>query len=334
MPSSRPIGGRGTRLRIDQTWLDVRTTMAARAAASPAPTTAREVPIEVWVPGADNGLDVVAQRTGGPESADRDVQVAFLHGRKVLEYAEREFGRSSFDGNGSTLKLRVHAPDPLTNDPASNNAYWFNDERRIWLGDGDGQLFAPLGGGLDVVAHEFFHGVIDSEVTLAYVGQSGALHESFSDILASGIDGNWQIGEDVYTPGVGGDALRDLSKLTWTDWRTFPGGEDEVHAMSEVPSHAAFLIGTSLGASELRRIWYAALTDHLRAESGFAGARDATISAARVLYGARSTQAQAVVDAWDAVGIDATTSKERPFPTVPAVVAAASAAARLSPRLA
>lgn len=320
-------------MKIDQAQLGSRASVVARPAflgGSPA----REIPVEVWIPGADNGLDILAQRSGGPASADRDVQAAFTNGRAVLEYAQREYGRSGFDGKGSTLKLRVHAPDPMTNDPASNNAYWFNDEQRIWLGDGDGQLFAPLGGGADVIAHEFFHGVIDSEVALAYVGQSGALHESFSDILASGIDGNWQIGEDVYTPGVAGDALRDISKLTWTDWRTFPGSEDEVHAMSEVPSHAAFLIGRSLGATELRRLWYAALTDHLRPESGFAGARDATIAAARVLYGARSTQAQSVIDAWDAVGIDATTPKERPFTQVPAAVAAASAGALLSPRLA
>jgi Zn-dependent metalloprotease len=324
-------------LQIGHVQLASRVGAAARHASAPSSVDGaapREIPIEVWVPGADNGLDVVAQQSGGPVSADRDVQEAFENGRTVLEYVQREYGRSGFDGKGATLKLRVHAPDPMTNDPASNNAYWFNDEQRIWLGDGDGQMFAPLGGGADVIAHEFFHGVIDSEVELAYVGQSGALHESFSDILASGIDGNWQIGEDVYTPGVPGDALRDISKLAWTDWRTFPGGEDEVHAMSEVPSHAAFLIGKSLGATELRRLWYTALTDHLRPEAGFAGARDATISAARALYGARSTQAQAVIDAWDAVGIDATTPKERPFTRVPAAVAAASAGALLSPRLA
>ncbi len=311
-------------MRIDRAQVAAHSVVAPRAD--------REIPVEVWVPGADGGLDVVAQRTGGPASTDADVRAAFTNGERVLAYARSEFGRSGFDGRGATLKLRVHAPDPLTNAPNSNNAYWFDDEQRIWLGDGDGQLFAPLGGGLDVVAHEFFHGVIDSEVELAYVGQEGALHESFADVLATGIDGNWKIGESVFTPGVQGDALRDLANLTWRDWRTFPGSEDEVHAMSEVPSHAAYLVGSALGAGELRRIWYSALTDHLRPNAGFAGARDATVAAAQALHGAASAQAQAVIDAWAAVGIDATTPRERPFtaaaPTgVLAAIAATSPAA-------
>lgn len=309
-------------MRIDRAGALTRTAASPRAADA--------VPVEVWVPGPNGGLDVIAQRSGGPASTDADVRVAFTHAERVLAYARSEFGRSGFDGRGATLKLRVHAPDPLTNAPNSNNAYWFDDEQRIWLGDGDGdgQMFAPLGGGLDVVAHEFFHGVIDSEVELTYVGQEGALHESFADVLATGIDGNWQIGEAVFTPGVAGDALRDLSQLTWRDWPSFPGGEDEVHAMSEVPSHAAFLVGSALGAGELRRIWYAALTEHLRPNAGFSGARDATIAAARALHGAASAQAQAVIDAWAAVGIDATTPKERPLTAaLPAGVAAAIAAA-------
>lgn len=304
------------------------TALAARGAAfasqrgtAPAPV----VPIEVWVPDAGGGIDRLAERTGGPQSTDPVVREALENGRRVLEYVRHEFGRVGFDGRGTVLKLRVHAPDPTTGEPRANNAFWFNDEQRIWLGDGDGEWFRPLGGAADVVAHEFFHGVIDSEVELRYVGQEGALHESFADVLSTGIDGNWQIGEDVYTPGTAGDALRDLSSLTYTDWRTFPAGEDEVHAMSEVPSHAAYLIGRSIGASELRRVWYAALTDHLRNGAGFAGARDATIAAARTLYGARSTQAQAVIDAWTAVGIDATTPKEPPLPLAPANAVLAAA---------
>ncbi|MCW2927920.1 MAG: peptidase family protein [Thermoleophilia bacterium] len=267
--------------------------------------------VEAWVPDADGGIDVLAQRSGGRASGDGVVAAALATGERVLDYVATEFGRDGVDGRGAALKLRVHAPDPFTGEPRANNAFWFDDEQRIWLGDGDGVSFGPLGAAADVVAHEFFHGVIDAEVQLRYVGQEGALHESFADVLASGIDGNWQIGEDVYTPGVPGDALRDLSKLTHVNWRHFPSGEDEVHAMSEIPSQAAYLIGQAIGAHELRRIWYLGLTEQLRDGAGFAGARDATIAAARTLYGARSTQTQAVTDAWAAVGIDATTPKER-----------------------
>jgi Zn-dependent metalloprotease len=303
------------------------------AAAQPQGAGAREIPVEVWVPDADGGIDHLAARTGGPASEDADVQQALANGRRVLDYVRSEFGRSGFDGKGSTLKLRVHAPDPTTGEPNANNAFWFNDEQRIWLGDGDGVDFAPLGGAADVIAHEFFHGVIDSEIKLSYLGQEGALHESFSDILASGIDGNWQIGEDVYTPGVPGDALRDIANLTYRDWRTFPAGEDEVHAMSEVPSQAAFLAGKVLGAKELRHLWYVALTDHLKSGAGFAGARDATISAARVLYGARDARTQAVIDAWTAVGIEATTPKDAPPALAPATAAFAATLVRPVSRL-
>lgn len=262
--------------------------------------------IEVWEPSADGGIDRLLPATGS-ERRDPVADAARRNGSRVLDYVRQEFGREGVDGRGGALRLRVHAPDATTGELRANNAYWFDDEQRIWLGDGDGVHFAPLGGAADVVAHEFFHGVIDAEVALSYLGQSGALHESFADVLATGVDGNWQVAEDVYTPATPGDALRDLSRLTHTDWRTFTGGEDDVHAMGEVPSHAAYLVGSRLGMGELRRIWYLALTDHLRPQAGFAGARDATIAAARVLHGARSGQAAAVIAAWDAVGVTATT---------------------------
>jgi bacillolysin len=306
------------------------TSVGVASRPEPASSTPRTIPIEVWVPDPEGGIDQLVRRSGATvPSSDAVVEEAMRTGQRVLDYVQSEFGRAGIDGRGGALKLRVHAPDAYTNQPNANNAYWFNDEQRIWLGDGDGERFAPLGGAADVVAHEFFHGVIDAEAKIRYIGQEGALHESIADVLATGIDGNWQIGEDVYTPNIPGDALRDLSSLTWTNWNSFPGSDDEVHAMSEIPSHAAYLIGSAIGMSELRQVWYTALTDHLRDGAGFAGARDATIAAARVLHGARSTQVQAVIDAWDAVGVSATTPKERPLAAAPT---ASLAAALVQPR--
>lgn len=266
--------------------------------------------VEVWAYDATSGQDVLAQVTDGPTSANAVVRQAYANAVRVLDYYRSEFGRDGHDGRGTTLKLRVHAPDAETGRGQANNAYWFNDEGRIWLGDGDGSLFAPLGNAVDVVGHEFTHGVIDSEVTLRTWGQEGALHESFADVLATGLDGNWQIGETVFTPGVPGDAIRDLQHPKWDNATKLPVGASEPHELADVPNHAAFRVAQTVGASTMRRIWYTALTEHLQNGSGYAGARQATLGAAEMLYGTKSREYTAVRDAWEAVGVDATTAKE------------------------
>jgi Zn-dependent metalloprotease len=52
-------------------------------------------------------------------------------------------------------------------------------------GDGDGQLFTRFTKDIDIIAHELSHGVIQYEANLDYQFQSGALHESFADVLGS-----------------------------------------------------------------------------------------------------------------------------------------------------
>ena len=277
--------------------------------AAPTTTTGHAPAVEVWVPDVHGGADLLAQTSGGAASSDPVVAAAAANGQRVLDYVRREFGRNSYDGAGATLSLRVHSADPETGDEQMNNAYWLEREHRIWFGDGDGTTFSPLGNAADVMTHEFFHGVIDHELKQDYVGQEGAIHESFADVLATGVDGNWLIGEDVFTPGVAGDALRDLAKPQYTNWDQLPTYEDEVHTMSEVPSYAAYLVAQKLGAHDLRQIWYHALTTDLADHSGFADVRAATIKAAGELYGAGSASVQAVTDAWDAVGILAATPK-------------------------
>jgi bacillolysin len=96
-----------------------------------------------------------------------------------------------------------------------NNAFW-NGEQMVY-GDGDGMIFSPLTQGLDVIAHELTHGVTQYTAGLVYEDEQGALNESMSDVMgmfaqasATGtIDS--QIGEDVYTPSIANDALRDMA---------------------------------------------------------------------------------------------------------------------------
>jgi Zn-dependent metalloprotease len=56
-----------------------------------------------------------------------------------------------------------------------------------------------------------------------------------------------------------------------------------------------------IGRTAAGRIWYRALTTYMTSDTTYAEARAATISAANDLYGVGSTQANAVVAAWNAV---------------------------------
>jgi len=267
--------------------------------------------IEVWGYDAKLGKDVLLRSGAGVDSHDAIANAAYGNMQKVLSYYQNTFHRNSFDGKGSLIKLRVHSPDAVTGENPANNAYWMNDEHRIWLGDGDGKMFSPLGNAVDIVGHEFTHGVIDSSIqeTTGY-GQEGALQESWADVMATGLDGNWQIGETVYTPGVAGDAVRDLEHPVYAKMSDLKPWVDEGHKMADVPNHAAFLVANKIGGDAMRKVWYEALTKDMKNHSGFADARKATMQAASRMYGATSAELTAVQQAWDGVGITDTLPKE------------------------
>ncbi len=83
----------------------------------------------------------------------------------------------------------------------------------------DGTQFTPLVT-LDIAGHEMTHGVTERTANLTYSNESGALNESMSDVFGSMVEsyarGNvvnedtWKIGEQAYTPGTAGDALRSM----------------------------------------------------------------------------------------------------------------------------
>ena len=90
------------------------------------------------------------------------------------------FGRNSIDGNGIVIKSRVHFSHAVV------QRHW-NGE---WMsyGDGDGRTCLSLSGSLDVVGHELTHGVTEFTSNLIYENQSGALNESFSDMMGNSIE--------------------------------------------------------------------------------------------------------------------------------------------------
>ncbi|GLX48588.1 hypothetical protein Shyhy01_15380 [Streptomyces hygroscopicus subsp. hygroscopicus] len=61
---------------------------------------------------------------------------------------------------------------------------------------------------------------------------------------------------------------------------------------------------TGIGRDKVGRIWYRALTVLTTSSTDYAGARTATLDAAKDLYGAGGTEYDAVAAAWSAVNVN------------------------------
>lgn len=261
---------------------------------------------------------------------------------QTFDYYQVVHGRNGIDGNygpGTTTSAvggvglvvsRVHFGSGY------NNAFWFNNQ--MTYGDGDGSTFTPLTT-IDICGHEMTHGVTERTANLTYARESGALNEAWSDIMGSMVelraDGGavtadtWKIGEDSYTPGTAGDALRRMDNPNSVgdpdhySVRLYPGtctpsnlnDQCGVHTNSSIANHAFYLMAnggtnrvsgiavTGIGTSAAERIFYRALATYMTASTNFAGARTATLSAATDLYGTGSAQYNGIAQGWCAVGV-------------------------------
>lgn len=278
---------------------------------------------------------LVLTETGGT-TTDAVISTAHAHAATSYDYYSSVHSRDSFNNAGAQIKTTVH------HQLNYNNAFW-NGSQLVY-GDGDGTTFTPLGNALDVGAHELTHAVTTYSANLVYSNESGALNEATSDIMASAVEAwkdgavssdTWKVGEDIYTPGTAGDALRSMADPTASgDSDYYPtrytGTADGggVHTNSGIANLAFKLMVTggthprgkttvnvtALNATATTsinmgaKIWYRALTVYMNSTTNFSAARTATAQAATDLYGA--TAAASVNAAWDAVGVPG------PAPTV------------------
>jgi hypothetical protein len=211
----------------------------------------------------------------------------------------------------------------------NNNAVW--DKGRNCIVYGDGETDFDILTSLDVVAHEFGHGVCFSTANLNLYGESGAINESLSDIWAACVENFaeegkmiWIIGEDIERrPGHFG--LRFMYDPKATGQPDTYGGpnyspDSKVHVNSGIMNYWFYLLcgyssGTgindlgnyynvsSIDMSKAEKIVYLAETEYMTSNTGFYQARNYTITAASLLYGANSQEVISVTNAWYAVGV-------------------------------
>ncbi len=233
------------------------------------------------------------------------------------------FGRDSYDGAGAALLCSTHYS---TNYVA---AFW--NGTQMVCGDGDGVNSTALCNDLDVVAHELAHAVTIAESNLTYSGESGGLNESFSDAIAATCESwtrgfvlpdaeVWKIGEDVWTPGTAGDAIRYMNDpaLDGASLDYYPNynANTDVHYSSGISNLAFSLLSTGgthprgrtsvvvpgIGVEKTARIFYKANVDIWTASTNFAQAKTYTEQAALQL-GYDQATVNAVSAAWQAVGV-------------------------------
>jgi MYXO-CTERM domain-containing protein len=263
--------------------------------------------------GGQENSGTLARNEGSGPTGDQDVDEA--HGSAGLTYdcLQTLFNRDSFDGQGQGLVSIANFGQNF------QNAFW--DGSKMTYGDGMG---VP-----DIGTHEFVHAVTEYTGNMVYQNEPGALNEAWSDIISAVCQANsagtvssatWQLGETsiLGTLRYMNNPTQDGISSDHYDSR-YLGTEDEggVHLNSGIANLAFYLLsqgGTHpagkssvnvlpIGIADAGQIFYLALSSHMNTNSKFLDARAATETAAAQLYGAGSSKAISVSEAWQSVGV-------------------------------
>ncbi|MDH3939209.1 MAG: M4 family metallopeptidase, partial [candidate division Zixibacteria bacterium] len=177
----------------------------------------------------------------------------------MYDYMLGHFGRNSFDGSGSTMLTSVNYSAE-----GDNNAYWNGSQIVVWSWSTG---WRSLAGCPDVIAHEWGHAVTDYGSNLVYQLESGALNESFSDMLGAAFEfahdsmdtPDWLMGENGTTSGSG---FRDMENPHNNGDPDFYGTSDpywvDVDGCSPSPFNDYCGVHTNSGVGNK---WFSLLSD-------------------------------------------------------------------------
>lgn len=240
------------------------------------------------------------------------------HATISYQFFKNQLNRKSLDDNGVNMVSIINYTDGQGND--DDNAMWNPGVKGIFLGGGAGVLLSRSAAAcLDVVGHEFGHGIVHYTAGLIYRNQSGALNESYADIFGALIEGkNWQMAENcVNTNLFQTGAMRDISNphnggtsLNTPGWQPshlneiYVGSEDNggVHINSSIGSFIFYKVATNTSVDIAARIFFRALMVYLTQSSEFIDFRKAIVQSAIDIHG-EGNVADIVRNACNEVGI-------------------------------
>lgn len=262
---------------------------------------------------------------------------------EVYNFFKEEYDRNGFDNEDSPVTSFIHT----TFFGDGTNAAWLNvgdinenyKDGFMFIGDGAPGYFDILAS-LDVIAHEYSHGVTSAASGLVYERESGALNEGFADIWAAAIEAKkapekqrWILGEDfsliqpaglrsLENPKLFGQPNTYLGNF-WADASDDcqPSSENDncgVHTNSGVLNYWFYLLSEGgqgvndhgyeydvpgISIEKAADLVYTVQLNYVQFQSKFNDVRDYTIEAAQEMFGEESLEAEAVQKSWCAVGV-------------------------------
>lgn len=260
-------------------------------------------------------------------------------------FYQHMFGRDSWDNKGRKLVSTIHARFQGSNGSCGSDNAFFTGDQMVY-GDGSTSLSNP-GAAIDIFGHEFSHGFTASESNLTYQNESGAINESISDIMGTGVsiwknsggssagnpdslnptDKDWDMGEDAALqqswqrhmddPEENGQSIDD-----YNDRNTGTADSGGVHTNSGIMNLAFYLLSqggthprgnttntvTAIGVEKALQVYYYANNNLFTSSTNFEDARAKLASAAKTLYGCDAWES--VHQSYDAVNVPGTRSAE------------------------
>ena len=238
--------------------------------------------------------------------------------QKYYDMMLADYNWQGLDGNGKAFKVHLHGGNYV-------NALWSGES--ISFGDGD-CINGPQTT-LEIVGHEFTHGMVDFSSKLVYSAEPGAIDESLADMFGKMLERktapanfSWDFGLSyALSPDVEPFRMMDDPKslempayykgMFWEDnndvhinssignlWFTMlvdgKQGINELGTAFDVPA---------IGMEKVGQIVFQVNRNYLTENSNYNAFYQYSVDVAEALYGAGSVELQAVIEAWKAVGL-------------------------------
>ncbi len=226
------------------------------------------------------------------------------------------------DNNGRAMHSHVH----YAGGSSFVNAFWNGDHSTF--GDGDCNYGALTS--IDVVGHEFTHGITQETANLIYANESGAINESMSDVLGKALEYylnpdefSWVLGAE-FSQSPFTDIFRNMEDPASLGMPDFYKGSlwidgNGVHTNSAIGNlWFQTLVDGGTGTNELGdnftvegigmykalEIAFTCLSSYLNENSDYPAYYEFSLEVTKDLYGEGSTEYNSVSEAWKAVGLN------------------------------